>query len=170
MAVQVSSGVSRIGQTAGVPSAGTTEVQTITIDATGGTFKLAYDGQTTAAITWSATNGTLVANIDAALEALGNIGTGNVTTAVGTMTAGVGTITVTFAGTLVKLAVATMSVANNSLTGTATLSIAKTTPGVTADYRGYSKGKLVSDTTNGKLYVNTGTSTAPTWTVAGSQS
>jgi hypothetical protein len=32
------------------------------------------------------------------------------------------------------------------------------------------KGGLVIDTTNGKLYINTGTLATPTWTVVGSQS
>lgn len=155
---------------AGVPGAGTDEVQTLTIDATGGTFKLEFDGQTTAAISWSATNNTLRDNVDTALEALTNIGTGGVTTAVGTMTAGVGTLTITFAGNLTKQAVNTITVANNSLTGTATLSVAETTPGVDAAFRGAGKGQIVSDTTNGKLYINSGTALAPTWTVVGSQS
>lgn len=31
------------------------------------------------------------------------------------------------------------------------------------------KGSLCSDTTNGKLYINTGTSAAPVWVVAGTQ-
>jgi hypothetical protein len=44
----------------------------------------------------------LVANIDSALEALGNIGTAGVGTAVGSMTAGVGTITVAFNGNNAK--------------------------------------------------------------------
>lgn len=155
---------------AGTPSAGTSEVQTLTIDASGGTFKLAFDGQTTAAITWSSTNNTLVANVDAALEALTNIGTGGVTTAVGTMTSGVGTLTLTFAGSLGSKAVNTITVADNSLTGTATLSVAETTPGVNATYRGIGKGLTVIDTTNGKLYINSGTAYVPVWTVVGSQS
>lgn len=154
---------------AGAPSAGTDEVQTITIDATGGTFKLAFGTQITAAISWSATNATLVANVDAALEALSAIGTGNVTTAVGTMTAGVGTLTVTFTAALGRMAVPTLTVANNSLTGTATLSVAETTPGVTATLRGKRKGSLYNDTTNGKMYINTGTATVPIWTVVGAQ-
>lgn len=157
---------------AGAPSAGTSEVQTLTIGGTpdGGTFKLAFDGFTTAAISWSATNNTLRDNVDAALEALANIGTGGVTTAVGTMTAGIGTLTITFAGNLAKLAVNTITVADNSLTGTTpTLAVAETTPGVTADFRGCSIGATVQDTTNGKLYINTGTALAPTWTVVGSQ-
>lgn len=155
---------------AGAPTAGTDEVQTLTIDATGGTFKLAFDGFTTAAISWSATNATLVANVDAALEALPNIGAGNITTAVGSMTAGVGTLTLTFAGELAKKAVSTITVANNSLTGTATLSVAETTPGVDVTYRGAGKGCLLLDSTNGKAYINTGTPPVSVWTVVGTQS
>lgn len=159
-------------QNAGAPVNGTDEVQTLTIGGTpsGGTFKLAFGGYTTAAITWSSTNATLVANIDAALEALPTIGAGGVTTAVGTMTAGVGTITLTFAGNLGKKTVATITVANNSLTGTSpTVQVAETTPGVDATARGAAPGALLVDTTNKKLYINTGTAQAPTWTVAGTQ-
>lgn len=157
-------------QSAGAPGAGTTEVQTLTIDATGGTFKLRFEGFTTAAITWSATNNTLVSNVDAALELLPSIGTGGITTAVGTMTAGVGTLTLTFAGNHAKKAIGSViAVADNSLTGTATLSIAETTPGVSAFGLGFGVGALVTDTTNGKLYINTGTAVAPTWTVVGTQ-
>jgi len=259
----------------GAPGAGTDEVQTATIDATGGTFKLAYEGhvtgdiawsatnatllanvnnalqgtaevqtitfaatpsgtfrlrlagQRTAAITWSATNNTLRDNVDTALEALSNIGTSGVVTAVGTMTAGVGTLTVTFAafgpqlalevvdnrtgadisvarttpGTqglknvgkvgivasdstltagvgnflltfsganLAKRAQPLVTVDTNALTGTATLSIAETTPGVTAAFIGAPAGTLVVDTANGKNYVNTGTAAAPSYTVIGS--
>jgi hypothetical protein len=155
---------------AGTPSAGTTEVQTLTIDASGGTFKLAHEGFTTAAISWSATNNTLRDNVDAALEALPSIGTGGITTAVGTMTSGVGTLTLTFAAHLATKAVPLISVADNSLDGTATLSIAETTPGVDATFRGLGKGGLVVDTTNGLLYINTGTGYSPTWTKVGTQS
>jgi len=157
---------------AGAPGAGTSEVQTLTIGGTpdGGTFKLAFDGYTTAAINWTATDATLVSNIDAALEALPNIGTGGVTTAAGTVTSGIGTVTITFAGNLAKLAVPTITVADNSLTGTTpTLAVAETTPGVTADFRGASKGATVQDTTNGILYINTGTQLVPVWTKVGTQ-
>lgn len=159
---------------AGVPGAGTNEVQTLTIGGTptGGTFKLTFDGFTTAAITWSATNATLIANVDAALEALPNIGTGGVTCADSTLTAGIGDLTITFAGTnTAKKAQPLITVANNSMTGTApTAAVAETTPGVDATFRSAPKGALVVDTTNGKLYINTGTAGAPTWTVAGTQS
>lgn len=166
-------GAEREGRSvAGAPVAGTDEVQTITFGGTptGGTFRLGYKGQTTDPISWSATNATLIANIDAALEALSTIGTGNVTTAVGTMTAGIGTATVTFAGTLAKKAVPLITVVDNSLTGTApTVAVTETTPGVSATHRGAPVGARLIDTTNGKEYINTGTSSVPTWTVVGTQ-
>lgn len=158
-------------RSAGAPSAGTTEVQTLTFGGTwlaDETFRLSFDGHTTANIAWTATNATLVGRIDAALEALGSIGTGGVTTAVGTMTDGIGTITVTFAGNLAKAAVGIISVhTNNSADGT--LAVAETTPGVTAAGRGLSKGGSIIDTTNGVEYVNTGTPLVPVFTVVGSQ-
>jgi hypothetical protein len=156
----------------GVPGAGTDEVQTLTIGGTptGGTFTITFGGFTTAAITWTATDATLVSNIDAALEALPNIGTGGVTTAAGTVSSGIGTITLTFAGAdkTAKRA-QPLAVATSSLTGTnPTVVIAETTPGVTATGFGTLPGGIYHDTTNGKAYVNTGTAAAPAWTVVGS--
>jgi hypothetical protein len=159
-------------QSAGAPSAGTDEVQTLTIGGTptGGTFRLKFEGRTTGDITWSATNATLIANIDAALELLPGIGTGGITTAAGSLTAGIGTITLTFVGTRGKRANSLISVADNSLTGTApTLAIAETTPGVDATGLGAPKGATLIDTTNGIHYINTGTGDAPTWTKTGTQ-
>lgn len=158
---------------AGVPGAGTSEVQTLEFGGTptGGTFKLNFDGHVTSAITWTAVDNTLIAAIDAALEALANIGASGVVVADGTLTSGIGTVTITFGGDLAKLAVNLITVENNSLTGTApTLEVTETTPGVTADFRGCSKGATVKDTTNGVLYINTGTALAPTWTKVGTQS
>ena len=152
----------------------TNEVQTLTIAAgppTGGTFQLTFDGETTAPITWSATNNTLLANIDAALEALSNIGAGEIACAATTLTAGVGALTITFSGALAATDVDLITVADNSLTGnTGTVAVAETTPGVNATARGAKIGAVVTDTTNGKLYINTGTALEPTWTVVGSQS
>ncbi len=167
-------GAAREGRSfTGAFTAGTDEVQTITFGGTptGGTFKLAYKSQTTAAIDWSATNATLVANIDAALGALSTIGgAANVTTAVGTMTAGIGTATVTFVAALAKLAAPLITVASNDLTGTApTLAVAETTPGVSATHRGAPKGAVALREDTGVLYVNTGTATSPTWTAVGAQ-
>ena len=158
---------------AGAPVNGTDEVQTLTIGGTptGGTFRITFDGFTTADIPWNATNATLLASIDAALEALPNIGTGGVTTAAGTLTAGIGTITLTFAGAqTAKRALPLAVVTNNSMTGTSpTAAIAETTPGVTATALGALKGGQLIDTTNGIAYINTGTAAAPTWTKVGTQ-
>jgi hypothetical protein len=166
---------SRYGPFAGAtaPSAGTDEVQTITVGGTptGGTFRLRFRGEDTADIAWSATNATLVANIDAALGALGSVGgADNVTVAAGTLTAGIGTITVTFVAALGKKAVPTIQVASNDLTGTSpTVAVAETTPGVTATARGVPKGATYIAEDTGVHYSNTGTTSAPTWTVIGSQ-
>lgn len=166
------SGLAGVLQSAGVPSSGTDCVQTITLGGTptGGTFQLTLEGFVTAPITWTAVDATLVAAIDAALGALPNVGAAtNVTTAAGTVTSGIGTITVTFVVDLGKRVVSVMT-ATSSLTGTApTVVVAITTPGVAAVGRGAPKGALAVDTTNGKAYINTGTPVAPTWTVVGTQ-
>ena len=167
MPVSEGTGLGTPLQSAGAPAAGTSEVQTLTIGGTptGGTFRLSFLGFTTAAITWSNVNATLVAAIDAALEALPTIGTGNVVTAVGTAVAGIGTITLTFGGALAVRAVPTIGVADNSMTGTTpTVAVAETTPGVNATGLGAPKGALLIDTAAGALYQNTGTAAAPTWT------
>jgi hypothetical protein len=157
---------------AGAPSDGTDEVQTIVLGGTptGGTFRLIYDGFRTSAINWSATNATLVGSVDAALEALPNIGTGGVTTGTTTMTSGIGTLSVTFTGTLGKLNVSQLT-SSSSLTGTSpTIAHATSTAGVTATHRGAAKGTMLVDSDNGIAYVNTGTDLAPTWTKVGTQS
>ena len=157
---------------AGAPTSGTNEVQTLTFGGTitGGDFALTFQSGTTASIAWSNVNATLVANIDAALKALPNIDTGDLTTAVGTMTAGIGTITLTFTGAFAASDVGPVTIAANTLTGTApTLTVTQTTPGSPGGGKGASKGQLLIDTTNAKLYINTGTSASPTWTVVGAQ-
>ena len=157
----------------GAPAAGTDEVQTLTIGGTptGGSFKLSFEGARTAAISWSSTNATLVSNVQAALRALHTINGANVTVAVGTMTAGIGTLTITFGGTKAKMAVPTIAVADNSLTGTApTLAVAETTPGVDATLRGARMGALAVRDDTGVWHSNTGTADSPTWTVIGTQS
>lgn len=153
---------------AGVPSSGTNEIDTLTIAAStdGGTFKIAVaNGRTTAAISWSATNATLVANVDAALELLPNIGTGGVTTAVGTMTAGIGTITITFTGKNAKTDFPLLSITANAITGGTTPTITTTTPGVAATFRDAPTGGLLVDTVTPDLYINDSTTAqSPTWT------
>lgn len=167
----ISPGVSRGWTSVGAPSAGTNEVQTLTIGGTptSGTFKIAFDGAISSAITWSATNGTLLTNINAALDAMPTVGTGGLVAAAGSLTAGIGTITLTAGGNLARKAIATATIADNSLAGTApTLAIAETTPGVDATGRGAAIGALLTRD-NGVVYVNTGTALAPTWTVVGTQ-
>lgn len=151
---------------AGAPVNGTDEVQTLTIGGTpsSGTFKLAFEGFISAAITWSATNNTLISNINTALRALASLGASEITAAAGTLSSGIGTITLTFGGNRGKQAVGLISVADNSLAGTSpTLAIVETTAGVDATGRGSAKGALLLDTTNGVYYVNAGTATAPSW-------
>lgn len=165
-------GVYRGYTSAGAPTAGVNEVQTLTIGATptGGSFKLAFDGQTSAAIAWNATNATLLASINAALVAMANIGTAGCIATAGTLTAGVGTITLTFGGNLAGKAVNTITVADNSLTPAATLTCVEATPGVSTSNRGAPIGATSTDITNGKIYINTGSALSPTWTVVGAQS
>lgn len=159
---------------AGAPSAGTSEVQNLEIGGTptGGTFKLSFEGFVTAAIAWSATNNTLIANIQTALRALPSLGASEITVADVDLASGIGNVSLTFGGNRGKQAIGTLiGVHDNSLTGTApTVEVTETTPGVDATGRGSEKGTLLVDTTNGKLYMNTGTALAPTWTVVGSQS
>lgn len=150
---------------AGAPTAGTSEVQTLTIGGTptGGTFRLSFEGVRTGSITWSATNATLLANMNAAMDAAW--GTASVVAAAGTLTAGIGTVTLTFGANRALQAVPTIAVNENALTGSApTLAVAETTPGVDATQRGAAKGALLIDTTNGTLYQQTGTPPSVTWT------
>lgn len=146
---------------------GTSEVQTLTIGGTpdGGTFKLRFRGQTTGNITWSATNNTLRDNVDTALEALAIIPTGGVTVAVGTMTAGIGTLTITFSGTEAKKAQPLIAVAVNALTGSSpTVAVAETTPGVDTTRRDASPGDVLTNLDTGATYLNTAVAAPPTWT------
>lgn len=170
MSVIEGSGLGRPYTNAGAPSNGTTEVQTLTIGGTptAGSMTFTYGGQTSAAVTWTSTDATLVANIDAALEALDSIGVGGITAAAGTVSSGIGTITLTFAGQHVKKAQTELIVANSSLTGTApTAVITRTTTGVTATGRGAVLGGKLINTLNGVEYANKGTGAAPDWRTSG---
>ena len=153
---------------AGAPGAGTDEVQTIESSGTptGGTFKLEFKGRRTTALDFDAT----AAEIDAALGALSTIGgAANVTCAGGALPTDV---TVTFAAALAKKAVPLITVVESALTGGTDpeITVAETTPGVSATHRGAPKGAQLVDTTNGVAYINTGTTTSPTWTKVGTQS
>lgn len=152
---------------AGVPAAGTSEVQTITIQTStsAGSFTLTLaGGRTTAAITWSATDATLVAAVDAALEALPAIGTGGVSVSDG-LTSGIGTMAVTFTGKNARQDMPTLTVTNNLITGGTIPTIAQTTPGVEGTFRNAPTGTMLVDTVTPDLYINDSTTVgAPTWT------
>ena len=167
----------QVYQYAGVPSNGTSEIDTLTIQSgtASGTFTIAVDGgRTTAPITWSATNTTLLANVDAALEALNVIGVGGVTTAAGTLSSGIGTITLTFTGKNAKRDMPALSIGTSAalLASTPTpnpsaATLTTTTPGVEATFRDAKTGTLLVDTSTPSLYINTSTTAgSPTWTKA----
>lgn len=100
---------------------GTNEVQTVTEGGSGLTsFTLTYSGQTTGSIAAAAT----AATVQAALEALSNVGAGNV--AVGGATSG--PYTVTFVGALGSTNVAQMTATPTG--GSGTVTVATLTPGV----------------------------------------
>jgi len=156
----------------GTLAAGTDEVQTLTIGGTptGGTFILRFEGNNTSAITWSSNNTTLLANIQAALDAHPALGTNGCVASAGTVTSGIGTVLLTFGAARAKENVEQMTVFKNSLTGTApTLAITTTTPGVNASGRYAAKGDMGVDA-DGIVYVNTATSgPVATWTKVGAQ-
>ncbi|MEV5977488.1 hypothetical protein [Streptomyces sp. NPDC052114] len=103
------------------------EVQSVAITGgpTGGTYTLTYSGQTTAAIPYNAT----AAQVRTALQALSNIGSGNVACAGGPHPGSA--ITVTFQGALAGTDVAQMTANSASLTGgtTPAVAVTTTTPG-----------------------------------------
>jgi hypothetical protein len=126
-----------------VAGAGDNEVQTVTITGapTGGTFTLTWSGQTTAAIARNATATT----VRTSLEALSNIGVGDVT-----VTGGPGPTTpwaVTFTGALSATDVPQMT-ATSSLTGGTTPAVAVTTTNAGQES---SPAPTVTDTTRPTL-------------------
>lgn len=157
----------------GVPTNGVNDVQIITFGGTitGATFRLRCRGQNTAPITWSSTNNTLRDRIDSALEALGGVGAGQVTTTVGTMTSGIGTILVEFTGTLAKLAMPLIAVSDNSLTESdpedpGTITVTRSVLGVSATLRSAATGDWLENVLNGGFYVNVGASPIAQWVPA----
>lgn len=164
---------------AGAPSSGTSQIDTLTIGGTptGGTFIITatipgVSGTTTtlrstAPISWSATNATLFANINAALAAVNWSGTSGITATANSITAGIGTITLTYGGILGKRAtVPILATTAASLTGTSpTAAITIATPGVDATFRNAEPGTLLIDNVTPGLYQNTSaTKFNPTWT------
>ena len=151
-AVNLAAGTYSQGQILGQLSAGATnDVQTITVTGTptGGTFKLSLEFpignvQTTAAIAYNAS----AATVQAALVALSNVGSGNVTCTGGALP---GTpVVATFGGLLAGRPVPVMTLASNAFTGgsSPTATIAHTTTGSTGgQFAAYDGTKLTDPTT-----------------------
>ena len=137
------------------------EVQTVNLtgDPEGGTFTLTYSSEETDPIAFDAT----AAAVQAALEALPNIGVGDVVCTGDALPAG--TVTCTFSGELSGLAVSEMTGDGALLTGGTTpdVAIATTTAGVQGSFRGATVGTWLQDSTNGLLYINNGTKGRPVW-------
>ena len=105
---------------------GQNETQTIDLlnSPTGGTFTVTFDGQTTGNIAYNAN----AATVEAALEALSNITSGDLTTTGGALP---GTaVTVEFGGTLATTNVAQMTINPANLTSGPSIAISTPTPGV----------------------------------------
>jgi hypothetical protein len=119
---------------------GTDEVQTVTIPTnnTGGTFTITYSGQTTSALAYNAT----AAQVQAALEALSNIGPGNIQ-----VTLAAGVYTLTFRGTLGQTNVAAVTTTPSLTGGTNTAAVATGTGGVAGTAGTYAP--YLSGNTNG---------------------
>lgn len=119
----------------------TNEVQTVTVSATGGTYTLTYDGQTTAAIDFDADS----AAVDAALEALSNIGPGDVTVT------GDGPHSIEFTGALAATNVPLITANGANLTGN--------TVDVTVDTEGVEEVVAVNEVQTLTILANGGTYT-----------
>lgn len=108
---------------------GTDEVQTITVNATGGVFTITFSGQTTTGLAWNASAGT----VQTALEALSNIAGGGVDVVVTGGPGASAAFTVSFqnGGAYGNTNVAAMTTGVGSLTGGASTAVVATTvPGV----------------------------------------
>lgn len=142
------------------PTNGTNEVQRLTPGGTisGGTFRITFETQQTADIAWNAT----AKAVQDALEALSNVTPGDVIVSGGPVQSGA--CDLTFAELLGGLDRTQVTI-QSSLTGSApTLTPSTVTGGVRGTYRGAQGGALLVDTTNGRLYENSGTAWAPVWT------
>jgi hypothetical protein len=103
---------------------GTNERQTITIGATGGTYALTFKGQTTAAISYNASD----SEVRTALEAISTVGAGNITGPVYGYEEEPGVVPITFVNGLSRTDVDQMTIDTLGLTG-GTATIATTVAG-----------------------------------------
>ncbi len=158
-------GVSSPQEYPGTPGAGTSAIQTLTINGSpdAGTFRLMFQGITSVALG----NNPVNTDVQAALVALPGIGAGGVV--VTGAQGGPFTITWQAPAATPALVVSTSTLTNGG-NPVAAPGIVNGTPGVAPTPAGVKKGGLVQDTTNGFLYINTGTVSVPTWTKVGTQS
>ncbi len=142
---------------AGAPVNGTSEQQTVTLaNASGGSFRLTFDGHTTAPIAYNAE----ASAVQTALRALASIGSDGCTVS---GSAG-GPYTVIFAGVLAKKNLPQLTALITELEGEgAAVTVETSVAGVDATYRGAAPGTLLYDTTNGRLYINRGTGANVDW-------
>ncbi len=153
----------------GTPDDGVTCVQLLTPTPTisGGYFTLTFDSVTTGHIAWDAT----IAEIQAALEALSNIGEGNIVCTgddpdpdLATQLSDGGVVTMTFASTMAGLPQVEMTADASNLTGAGhALAVTTDTAGFRGSYRGSVPGAFLQDQLNAYLFVNTGTGNVPVW-------
>jgi hypothetical protein len=152
--------------TAGAPTAAVNAVQTVTITGTptGGSIRLTIEGRTTGGIAYNAA----ASAVQSALLALDLLDTGDVVASGGPFPDSA--VVLTFGGNYAGMPVSAIT-ATSALTGgtSPAVSVAQTTAGVAASGRGGGKGALLTDTSNGLIYVNTGTALSPTWTKVGTQ-
>jgi hypothetical protein len=107
--------------------AGVSEVQTLTISATGGTFTASFGGQTTGALAWNVS----AANLQAALQGLSSIGADNVVVT----GADGGPYTITFSGALAGRDVAQITTTPSLTGGAGTATVTTGTVGGSAKAR-----------------------------------
>lgn len=138
-----------------VPYVGTAEKQRITVDATGGTFTITLDGETTAAISATAS----AATMQTALENLSNVNVGDVVVTGGPGNAG-GTTPyfVEFvAGDFAGLDNAPQMTTTTTLTGGAGTAVVATPTAAPTDGSQIAKGHLLTTTALGPRLVPTPT-------------
>lgn len=137
-----------------VPVTGINEQQTITVDATSGTFTVTFGGQTTIATAFNAAASLLQTN----LEALSTIGTGNIGVAGGPGAAGGGTpYTLTFQNALGYQNVAPVTTGAGSLSGGASTAAVATTVGGSAGddvYLDYSDSDILYGLSQSAVILN----------------
>lgn len=143
-------------------TAAVNEVQTLTFGgAPAGNYVLNVRS-TSLTIAWSAVNATLISALQAALDTVPGVGAGHIVAAVGTMTAGVGTATLTYSGASVAGQPQLLPVVVTP-PSPGTLTIALTTAGAAQNPPSPRKGALVMNESTGILVQNTGTAASPVW-------